>query len=165
MNSIHFVPWYLTFTMSELIAIIWAATQNIEIKWRLGYYLDLKFWDFLNVYMFSKNGGAKLSFITQSSYQQIGKNTTITDAGGDCSALPLVWLVFFILRLGESPRESYNVKQRRFKILIRHYLELLTLKIVYLCLEQVFIYVNTRTKIESPINRHSNEIPLQVKMK
>lgn len=82
---------------------------------------------------------------------------------GDCSALPLVWLVFFILRLGESPTESYKVKQRRFKILIRHRLEFLTLKTVYLCLD-ASVYICEHSKIETPINRHSNKISLQ-KMK
>lgn len=80
------------------------------------------------------------------------------------AVLPLVWLVFFILRLSESPMESYKVKQRRFKILIRHYLEILTLKTVYLCLD-ASVYICEHSKIETTINRHSNKISLQVKMK
>ena len=38
------------------------------------------------------------------------EKNTITDAMGDCSTLPLVWLVFFILWMGESPMESYKVE-------------------------------------------------------
>lgn len=113
-------------------------TPNTEVKWSLDYYIASKFRDFFFEvlrflkYLFLRKGSA----ITHYSAQQIGKNTTtITDAVGNCSALPSVWLVFFILRLGESPTESYKVKQRRFKILIRCYLKLLTSKIVYLCLD------------------------------
>lgn len=114
------------------------STPNTEVKWRLDYYIASKFRYFFEVLRFLKCLFLKKdSAITQYSAQQIGKKniTTITDAVGNCSALLLVWLVFFILRLSESPTESYKVKQRRFKILIRCYLELLTLKIVYLCLD------------------------------
>lgn len=145
----------MTFTAPELIAIIWVATQNIEVQWRLGGYIALTFWDFFFMFKYSQRIVVpSYHWLLNTQPSELEKNTIITDAVGHCSALPLVWLVFFILRLGESPTESYKVKQRRFKILIRHYLEFLTLKIVYLGLD-ASVYICEHSHKDRHLNKQA----------